>query len=1037
MNIGTRQQAIALAVTPFALVTLTAFGAQSPQSQSLKAFKETVGPLIAKRCAPCHDAATRSGGLDLTSDTTARKGGDHQAALVAGRPEASLIFKRVAARQMPPTMPLTASEIETIRQWIAGGAAWYQAPASEKASEPKRAGPDWWSLLPPRLPIVPVVKDRAWVRNPIDAFVLSDLERHGLHPAPPASREVLIRRATYDLLGVPPTPDEISNFLNDRSSDAYEKLVDRLLSNPRYGERWGRHWLDVARFAESQGFERDAIRDHAWPYRDYVVRSFNSDKPYDQFVREQIAGDVLPNATADSIAATGFLVAGPYDEAGNSAASAVLRAQIREEELEDLLGTVGQTFLGLTVNCARCHDHKFDPILQRDYYRMRCVFDGVHGGDRPMVPTSDVAAFAAARERITARLNEVSDQIVLLEKGARSKFELWNVPGVPLPLARWSFMTDARDDLGSLDGILHGGAMVVGGHLRLNGKDAYVETRPLAHDIRAKTLEAWVSIPDREQRGGGVISIHTPDMQEFDAIVYGEREPQKWIAGSSAFQRTKDLIAPVESAPAEAVVHIAIVYAADSSITVYRNGEPYAASYMPEGPNSTLRTFLSGKSRILFGLRHYGAANGFLNGEIVEARLYDRALTAAQVRASHLAGPHKSPPLAARALAVDDRAKLQSLTAERDRLQTQLATDTMLPVVYAALPVQPAPTYLLLRGDVNAHGDLMSAGGLSALAGADFGLPASAPEGERRLKFADWLVRPDNPLTARVMVNRVWHYHFGRGIVASPNDFGYNGEKPTNQALLDWLACRFTDEGKGKREEGRAIELVTSSPYHLINPSSPSAIAWRLKLLHRLIMLSNTYRQSSRYDQKAAAKDAEDRMLWRFAPRRLEGEAVRDAMLAVSGRINWSMGGPGFRPFVETVNNSHFYSVFDKDGPEYNRRTIYRINVNSAKSTFLETLDCPDPSTKTPRRNVTTTPLQALELMNNRFVLEQCRFFGKRVAMDAGPDAENQATRAYLLALGRPPSPSELKRAAALVRSSGPETLCWALLNSSEFLTMR
>jgi len=673
---------------------------------------------------------------------------------------------------------------------------------------------------------------------------------------------------------------------------------------------------------------------------------------------------------------------------------------------------------------------------------LKAVFEGVHGADRPLVPPSDEAAFVASRQRLTAQLNDVSDQILVLEKGARDKSEIWNVPSVPLPLARWSFTTDARDELGNMDGVLHGSATVSGGRLRLNGKDAFVETKPLAHDVRAKTLEAWVSLPNRGQRGGGVLSIQTPELLEFDAIVYGEREPKKWIAGSSAFQRTKDLDAAVESSAPDTVVHMAIVYGLDNRISVYRNGEPYAASYLPEGANSTLRTYSTGKSRVLLGLRHPGAANGFLEGEILEARLYDRALTSEQIRASYRAGTHKSPGFSPRARTAEDLANLKALNAERDRLQAQLAANTTLPLVYAAHPAQPAPTFLLQRGDVNAHGDIMSAGGLSALGSADFGLSPTAPESERRLQFANWLVRPDNTLTARVMVNRVWHYHFGRGIVASPNDFGFNGEKPSHPDLLDWLASNFVEgregreEGREGREEGRDHPF-TSSPHHLITASPLQNFGWRLKPLHRLIMLSNTYRQSSRYDEKAAARDAEDRLLWRFSPRRLEGEAVRDAMLAVSGRMDWARGGPGFRPFVETVNNSHFYSVFDKDGLEYNRRTIYRINVNSAKSTLLETLDCPDPSTKTPRRNVTTTPLQALELMNNRFVLEQSRFFGARISAEAGLDPFKQTDSAYMLALGRLPVSSERERAAALIRASGPETLCWALLNSSEFLTLR
>ncbi|HLJ57518.1 MAG TPA: DUF1549 domain-containing protein [Chthonomonadaceae bacterium] len=1022
---------------------------QTPAPTNAEAFQSTVGPLLRAKCAPCHNPNQRSGGLDLIGEAAARRGGAHGAPIKPGDPEASLLFQKISTRQMPPGMPLSATEVESVRGWIASGAAWSAEPP--RAAPPAaRAGADWWSLRPLARPAVPLVHDRKWVANPIDAFVLANLERRGLHPAPPADRAKLIRRVYYDMLGAQPAPEEIRAFVADRAPDAYPRLVDRVLADPRYGERWGRHWLDVARFSESQGFERDAIRDHAWPYRDYVIDSLNADKPYDRFVREQIAGDVLPGATAETIAATGFLVAGPYDEAGNSSVSASLRAMVREEELEDMLAAVGQTFLGLTVNCARCHDHKFDPILQRDYYRLKAVFDGVHGGDRPMPPTAEQRARQAERDRARAAADSATEEIRVIEAGARTREELWDVPDVPLPLARWSFVGSARDTIGGMDGTLRGGAELTADGLRLNGKAAFVETQPLRRDLRAKTLEAWLLLPNRDQRGGAALSIQMPGAAAFDGVVFGERQPRKWIAGSSLFERTRDLDAPEETTPPGSPIHVAVAYGADNRITVYRNGAVYGATYVPDGPNSALRTFKAGEGRALIGLRHSGAPNGFLEGTILEARLYDRALTAAQVAASYRAGPRRHPPIAPVALSQERAQRLAQLAAERDRMEAIASGPTAPDTVYAARPAQPAETFVLLRGSPEAHGPQVTAGGIGALGASDFGLPASAPEGERRLRFADWLVRPENGLAARVMVNRVWHYHFGRGIVGTPNDFGFNGEKPTNPELLDWLAATFSAPERpttrsaggtesprnGERRERPGHDLARV-PVHPITSSPNHHFAWRLKPLHRLILLSNTYRQSAAYDPAAARRDADDRWLWRFEPRRLEGEAIRDAMLVASGRIDWKRGGPGFRPFVETVNNSHFYAVFDKDGPEFNRRTVYRINVDSAKSTLLETLDCPDPSTKIPRRSVTTTPLQALELMNNRFVLDQARFFAARIRADAGPDPAKQADRAYLLALGRAPLAAERIRAVSLVRKGAAATLCWALFNSTEFLTVR
>ena len=342
-------------------------------------FRDEVRPIL-QRCVACHAGGDPTGGLTLATRANALKGGDAGPALVPGDSAKSLMFHRTSAKEMPPKKPLNAAEIGVLRRWIDDGAVWEGVVAKEE----QRAGADWWALQKLKRPEPPAVKNKNWVRNPIDSFVLAALEARGLRPTPPADKATLLRRVTFDLIGLPPTPEEIDAFLKDESPDAYEKVVDRLLASPHYGERWARHWLDVARFSESQGFEYDRIRDHAWRYRDYVVQSLNDDKPYPQFVKEQIAGDVLEPVTADGIVATGFLTAGPWDEAGNGSASTLLRARIREEELEEMLGTVGQTFMGLTVNCARCHDHKFDPIPQKDYYRLKAVFEGVRYGNRPL-----------------------------------------------------------------------------------------------------------------------------------------------------------------------------------------------------------------------------------------------------------------------------------------------------------------------------------------------------------------------------------------------------------------------------------------------------------------------------------------------------------------------------------------------------------------------------------------------------------------------------------------------------------------------------
>jgi hypothetical protein len=882
------------------------------------------------------------------------------------------------------------------------------------AKEPKRAGPDWWSLQPIRPPAPPVVADLPADANPIDAFVRDRLRAAGLKPSEPADKRTLIRRATFDLTGLPPTPEEIDAFLDDSSPGAYEKLVDRLLASPAYGERWARHWLDVVRFAESHGFEYDRPRDHAWRYRDYVIDRFNADIPYGQFVREQIAGDVLPEATRESVVATGMLVAGPFDQAGLGSKSETVRAKAREDELEDMLGTVSQTFLGVTINCARCHDHKFDPYTARDYYRLKAVFAGVLPGDRPVDRADELRDRTMATQRLDKRVADVRSRVAALEAKARARVLADRQPGaapaadLPKPMARWAFDSDGRDSIGGLHAELKDGATVIGGRLVVDGKKAFAVTAPLARDLTAKTLEVWVVLPTLKQAGGGVISIQTPDGRMFDAIVFGERKPLKWMAGSENFLRTRDLDGPDESAKPTELIHVAITTAADGRIAVYRNGRPYGESYVPAAVKGPV-TFKTGAAQVVFGMRHTGGGNAFLRAEIEEARLYDTALTAEQVLASFRAGVVRiSPAELKAAMSPEDRRSHWEAIDESHLLEVKLAMLRNPALVYAAAPQQPGPTVLLKRGDVTKPGDPVTAGSPAVVQGPPAtDLPGDAPEGERRRRFADWVVHRDNPLTWRVIVNRVWQHHFGDGIVRTSNDFGFNGERPSHPQLLDWLAAWFRDSGG------------------------------RLKPLHRLIVTSATYRESSAFDPAAAAVDADNRLLWRYAPRRLEAEAVRDAMLSVGGKLNREVGGPSFRPFRIENFNSAFYQLYDEDRTDLNRRSVYRMNVTSARDPVLEVLDCPDPSVKTPRRSVTTTPLQALTMMNGPFADRTARSFAERVRRDAGEDAAAQVVLAYSLAFGRPPTDTERDRAVAVAREAGLKAVCWALLNASEFIYMK
>ena len=871
--------------------------------------------------------------------------------------------------------------------------------AAASAAEPKRAGPDWWALRPLARPAGTVS---------IDSLVRAKLAAAGLKPAPPAERLTLIRRATFDLTGLPPTPAEIDAFLADQSPTAYAKLIDRLLGSSAYGERWARHWLDVVRFSESHGFEYDRLRDHAWPYRDYVIRALNADKPYADFVREQVAGDVIPGAGTDGVIATGMLVAGPYDQAGNSSVSPTVRGKAREDELEDLIGTVGQTFLGITLNCARCHDHKFDPYSAADYYRFKAVFAGVFAGERPAVAPQEVERQRVAVREAEKRLKDRQERLAALERPARGRLSAKPDPNLPRPVARWAFDSDGRDEIGGLVATPRGGARIANGRLIVDSKGGFAETVSLPYDLTAKTLEAWVALPTLDQGGGGVIGVQSSAGHPFDSIVFAERQARRWVAGSEGFLRTRDLDAPDETAKPGELVHVATTYAADGRITFYRNGRQYGPSYVPGG-SSGPTAFKAKDARIIFGLRHTGGGKPFLNGEIEEARLYDRALAPDEVLASSRGGVDRvSVEDLKRAMTDDERAEYAAIEKDVTRLQTELDRLRRPRLAYAASPKTPGATPLLKRGDLDKAGELMAPGSPAVVTGPPpVRVAIDAPDADRRRAFAEWVVHRDNPLTWRVIVNRVWQHHFGDGLVRTPNDFGLGGERPTHPELLDWLAAEFRDGGGS------------------------------LKALHKRIMLSETYQQASAFDAKAADQDAENRLLWRYAPRRLEAEAVRDAMLAVSGKLNPEAGGPSTRPFKVETFNSAFYVLFDEDRPEFNRRSVYRMNVTSARDPLLEVLDCPDPSVKTPRRTATTTPLQALTMMNGGFTNRLAASFADRLRREAGPDVAAQVGLAHRLAFGRPPTAAERDRAAATAKEAGLKAVCWAIFNASEFVYVK
>ncbi len=903
--------------------------------------------LLARRCVSCHNAKAKAAGLDLsTRDTTLRV-------------DRKRLLARVQLGQMPPDGALPAADQQLIAKWIDAGLPWVQQ--------------QWWSLQPLRPS-----------SRTIDELISAKLRDNGLTLSPPAGRRTLIRRATIDVTGLPPTPEEISAFVNDASPGAYEKLVDRLLASPRYGERWARHWLDVVRFTESEGFERDEPREHAWPYRDYVIRSLNADKSYLEFAREQIAGDVLKPNDRDSVIATGTLVFGPTDAVGLTSAVEKEREAVREDQLEEMVGVVSQTFLGLTANCARCHDHKFDPIPQRDYYRFKAALAGVW---QPFADPASTELFPDGRildADYTAKAAALHQRIQTIERQIAALHPLSPHGAAPAAAAQWTFDVDAHDHRGALHASTNRKTEFADGQLAASS----LVTAPLPWDVKEKTLEVWVTVKKPLENLISVFQIYNRSGYRgasSDGIQFAGGTNKQWRNLSTANFRTQDVNGPKETAIPGEQIHLAFTYAADGTIRQYRNGVPYGNAFRPDaGASGLLQTYAAGDAVLKFTPTPELA--------IDEARLYRTALTADQIAASFQKGPAPTVPRQA-----------PPLFAELRQLQQQLADLPKPPKAFAAAPRDPGINHLLLRGDVNRKAEIVAPAGLSALPNADFQLPPNASDAERRRHLAAWIANPANPLFSRVIVNRLWLHHFGAGIVENPNDFGANGGLPSHPEILDTLAA----------------ELIQSN--------------WSLKSLHRRILLSQTYQQSSRHNSEAAAKDAGNRLLWRYTPRRLEGESIRDAMLAVSGKLNPQSGGPSFRPFKITKPGGSYvkYEPFDSDDPDLQRRTVYRMNVNTGADPMLESLDCPVPAVKTPKRPSTTTALQALSLMNNPLPIRLAKAFAARVAAEA-PTADAQLTRAFQLALGRPPQPHEREAARHLTL----QEICWGLFNASEFIEL-
>ncbi len=981
--------------------------------------------LLAHKCVSCHSGDDAKGKLDLTSREKMIAGGESGPALDSNSPDKSPIWLRVEQNEMPPKHPLSADEKRLLKEWITSGANWSGGAIDPLAiTSEHRAGLDWWSLQPLRQVLIPRSKSLIQRLQPVDDFIAEKQEERNLTMSPEGTRQVLIRRISFNLLGLPPAPDRVDEFVHDQRPDAVERLVDELLASPHYGERWARHWLDVVRFGESNGFERDLPRPNAWPYRDWVISALNQDMPYDEFVRWQLAGDLLSPDNIEAIKAVGFLVGGAHDTVVPVVDR--MRAMMRQDELEDIVGTVSQTFLGLTVNCARCHDHKFDPITTREYYQIASALAGIDHGEREFTPPEVVRQLEVWRSQIESLSKELRDEETpirdsILTERASAEGRLSQTGRGPMPMAAWDFTKDLQDQVGDMHVKLVGPAKRLPEGLVVDGA-SFAVSSPLAQDVIEKTLEVRVRLQTLQQSGGGAISLQTADGHTFDAIVFGELESARWMPGSNGFQRTLSYRANAEDHADKEPVVMTQVHQADGTIIAYRNGQPYGN---PIRKDAAVK-YEAGKAQVLFGLRHGTdiGGNRSLKGTILSAKLYGRALTPEEVAVSADASNTfvteaeivSKLSREAQAIRVARQNELRKLRQQHANL-TKRGPLTL----YTAIATQSPPMKIHKRGSVASLGDEVEPAGLAAISGLSpqFDLRPDAIESHRRRKLAEWITDPRNPLFARVMTNRIWHYHFGVGLVDSPNDLGFHAGMPSHPDLLEWLS----------RDFGGRLQQTSSG-----KAGYQDSERFSLKRMHRLLVSSATYRQSSKFNDGAAKVDSNNRLLWRMNPHRLEAEAVRDAMLAVSGELNTEVGGKGYSDVNSYFfKGTQFYDPIDPVGYANNRRTLYRMGARGGRSPFLDNFDCPDPSTTTPRRSATVTPLQALSLLNHSFSLRMADRFADHLTA-ASHSLDDQIATAFLLIYSRRPDEKESALSIDFINRRGLPAFCRALWNSSEFL---
>ena len=953
-------------------------------------FDKQIRPLLQQHCHACHSGKISKNGLRLDNKTHAMAGSTDGPVIVPGKSATSALLKRITsedpATMMPPKGPrLSRSQVDLIRTWIDEGATWPQTEAERALARDPRL--DHWAWQP--LVSVP--------STGIDSFIDAKLKASNIAPGPRADRHTLIRRLSFDLLGLPPSPEEVAAFEKDPDPNAYARLVDRYLASPRYGERQARQWLDIAHYADTHGFERDQKRENAWRYRDWLIRAFNSDMPYDRFLTDQLAGDFLRPNDPEAVTATGFLAAGPWDFVGQAETpSPVLKRLARADDLDDMITQVMAATCGVTINCARCHDHKLDPISQREYYALAAVFSGVRRGDRPIDVAGDQKRTAlrqtlvAEREQLQVALGRLEGRGLNLADivgggnglgSGKAGTGISAATGKPLANKQGYVAGVVANRFVSVGGLIDGVVVPGGGDVPIASSGI------LAKNIGKTTAGAWDAIrngPVNDQKSTTITGInyassgHSLLGLHANAAITFDLQPMREVL------KTKEL-----------VFRAAVGYGgrpADGSgkadVRVLLDGQPLVVR-MGIGPSSEDPPV---ELPIPMGVRYLTLmATEGADGTIGHDQVY-------------FGDPRVAPAVVPGSSAADAAERSRLAKRLRD-IEGKISKTDESPMVYGVRSSPPDKIHLLRRGNPEEPGAVVGPDAINCLKGAPvYGGQGAIADGERRAALARWIVHPDNPLTRRVIVNRLWHHHFGIGIVDTPSDFGAGGGKPSHPEMLDWLAG----------------ELLSQK--------------WSLKSIHRLICISEAYQRASVVENPAAkAIDASNRLLWRQNPRRLDAESVRDAVLATSGQLDLTLFGPGFRDFVYTEAYAPIYRHVDDDSPGLRRRSIYRFVVRTTPQPFLTTLDCANPANLTPARNETTTALQSLALLNNPFMLRQARHFADRVKMESGDDAAFQARRAFIRALGRLPDQQESGPAADLIRSRGLPELCRMLFNTSEF----